>query len=239
EPGIRDAARRVLATIALNSLAAETYLQMGVTEDEILYALLNPDLSPAILRKALADCGRKLWFLNIMDGRWVFGSPNLTKLLDDYLQKVERDRSFRGLWWDVITKELSEWKVSAYKAYLKEAKEKKEKPLFLSEGNIYLWPGRSEEIPDDRSIKLVLLDYYLPLSSVVPHEYLSEEERTSIIITRVASNKDEAFKAAKDFYESYGKSPRTYKNTVFFLVAERALVEKDGPVKYAKQLLAL
>jgi hypothetical protein len=238
EPDLEQAGMRVLTVIVLNSLAAETPLQLGVTEEEIVYALLTPDLHPALLRKALAECGKKLWFVNLTDGRWVFGSPNLTKLMDDYLHKVERDRSLRGLWWDSITKELSDWKGSAYKAYLKDTRERKVKPLF-EEGNIHIWPGRSEEIPDDRSIKLVLLDYHLPLASVVPEEYLSEDERAASIVTRVASSREEAVQAAKEFYENYGKSSRTYKNTVFFLVADRALVEKDGPIRYAKQLLAL
>jgi hypothetical protein len=238
EPGLHEAATRLLATIALNSLAAETHLQLGITEDEVVYALLTPDLSPALLRKALTECGKNLWFVNLTDGRWVFGSPNLNKLVDDYLRKVERDKSLRGLWWSSITEELNGWKTSAYKAYLKESKERKTKPFF-EEQNVHVWPGRSEEIPDDRSMKLVLLDYHLPLTSVIPAEFLSDEEKAATIITRVASSREEAAKAAKEFYENWGKQSRTYKNTVFFLVAERGLVEKDGPIKYAKQLLAL
>jgi hypothetical protein len=238
EPELHEAARRILATITLNSLSAETPLQLGVTDEEIIYATLTPDLSPEVLRKALNECGRNLWFVNLMDGRWVFGSPNLNKLVDDYRHKVERDRSLRGSWWDIITKELNDWRASAHKAYVKDARDRKAQPLF-EEGNIYIWPGRSEEIPDHRQAKLVLLDYHLPLSSVIPAELLSEDEMAMSIATRVASSGEEAAQVAKEFHESYGRESRKFKNTVFFLVAERTLVEKDGPVRYAKQLLAL
>ena len=237
EAELRQAGMRVLTTIVLNSLAAETPLQLGVTEEEVIYALLTPDLHPALLKKALAECGKKLWFVNLTDGRWVFGSPNLIKLIDDYIHKVERDRSLRGRWWDIIREELTRWKTSTYKYYLKDAKEKV-KPLF-EEGNIYIWPVKSEEIPDDRCIKLIFLDYHLPLASVIPEEYLSQDERATSIETRLASSHEEAVQAAKEFSENYGRSSRKYKNTVFLLVADKTLVEKNGPIKYAKQLLAL
>ncbi len=238
EPDLRQAATRILTAIVLNSLAAETPLQLGITEEEIVYALLTPDVSPILLRKALMECGKNLWFVNLIDGRWIFGSPNLNKLLDDYLRKVERDRNLRGLWWDRIAKELNEWKHRAYKTYMEEVKKREAQPLF-EEANIYVWPSRSEEVPDDRSTKLILLDYHLPLTSVVPSEFLSEEERAASIAARVASTKEEAAQVAKYFYENYGTKSRTYKNTLFFLVADRGLVEKDGPIKHAKQLLAL
>ena len=238
DTSLHPTVRKVMTAIVLNSLVAERPLDLGITEEEVVYALLTPDASPEVLKKALLECGKRFWFVNLTDGRWVFGSPNLNKLVDDYLHKVERDRSLRGLWWSRITEELNDWKTSSYKAYLKDVRERKALRLF-EEGSIHIWPGRSEEVPDDRSIKLIVLDYHLPLARVVPVEFLSEDERATSIVARVASGKEEAVRVAREFYENYGKQSRTYKNTVFFLVAERDLVEKDGPIRYAKQVLAL
>lgn len=230
--------RKTLATIVLNSLAAETPLQRGVSEEEAVYALLTPYTSPELIKKSLRECGKRLWFVNITDGRWVFGSPNLNKLVDDYLKKVERDRSLRGLWWDNITRELKNWKSSAYRAYIKKSRVEKRKPLF-QENNTFIWPTKSEEIPDDREIKLIFLDYYLPLKSIIPLEFLNEDESVQGFEIRVATNVTEAKGAAKELYENYGTRVRDYKNTVLFLVADRNLIEKDGPIRCAKELLAL
>jgi len=238
EAEMRLLASRVLTTIVLNSLSSATPLEQGVTKEDVIYALLTPDSRPEMIEKGLAECRRVLRFINQVGDRYVFGSPNLNKLTDDYLTKVEQDRSLRGRWWDKIKKELDSWKDSAYKNYLRDRRERKAPPL-LTESNILLWPSSSELIPDDRSTKLVLLDYQLPLSSILTPEALSQEEEDAEITTRVASDGKEAAQVAKEFYENYGRSSRDYKNTVFFLVADRALTEKGGPIDHAKRLIAI
>ena len=236
--GLRDPSKKVLATIVLNSLAGGSPMEMGVTREDAIYALLTPGSTPALIDEALKQIVRHLWFVNPVGDRYVFGQRNINKILDDYVRKVERDKSLRGRWWDLITSELSRWKTGAVKQYVKTAKDKGKPPLFESE-DIQFWPNRSDEIPDDNSIKLIFTDYTLPLTSVISEEDLTREERTLSIRQRVASTPEEACDAVRDLYNTYGQTPRNYKNTVFFLVADRNLVEKNGPVGYTKQLMAL
>jgi hypothetical protein len=235
---LRLLASRVLTTIVLNSLASSSPLEQGVTEEDVFYALLIPDTRPEMLKKAVTECRRVLRFINLVGDRLVFGSPNINKLMDGYIKKVEQDRSLRGRWWDMIRSELDSWKESAYKSYLRGCRERGA-PILFSEPNLILWPTRSELIPDDRSVKLIFLDYQLPTSSILPPEAITTEEEETEMTTRVASDLQEAIQVGREFYENYGKDSRNFKNTVFFLVADRVLIEKGGPIDHAKRLLAL
>lgn len=235
---IKGTARRLLSTIVLNSLYSERPTEAGVTEEEAKYALLTPETSPILIEQALKEIMKKLWFINYVNERYVFGQPNVSKLIGDYTRKVEKDRALRGLWWDKISGELRRWRDEAVKRYIKQAKDKGKTPLF-NQGEILVWVNRSDEIPDDKSMKLIFTDYTLPPSSILPREALSPEELTVQLRVRTASTHIEACEAVKDLYENYGQMPREYKNTVYFLVAGRDLVGKNGPVGQAKQLMAL
>ena len=234
---LKDMARKVLATIVLSSLATEEPTQRGASEEEIEYALLTPSISPEIIRRALKECG-KLHFINIVDSRWVFGEVSLHKIIDDYIEKVQKDRSLRGNWWDKIKDEVNSWITDAYKRYASKAIREGRKPLFQEE-NIHIWPQRTSIVSDYREPKLIFMDYYLPLSDVIPEEYLSEEEKTQSFKVKAASSVEEAKEAVREIYENYGDESREFKNTVFFLVADKSLLENNGPIRYAINLLAL
>lgn len=235
---IRETAKKVLAVIVLNSLTGERPLERGVTEEEAKYALLTPGSSPAMIEQALRQIMKSLWFIDFINERYVFGRPNINKLIDDYVRKVERDLTHRGLWWNKITGELIKWKEDAIKRYVRQAREKGRTPLFKSD-DIQVWVNRSGDIHDDTSIKLIFSDYTLPPSKVIPEDVLAPEEKEIHFKARVASSPVEACEAVKDLYETYGEKPRDFKNTVYFLVAGRDLVEKNGPVEHAKQSMAL
>ena len=235
---IQDIAKRVLATIVLNSLSRGSPLEQGITRDDAIFAHLTPRLSPTLIDEALNQIIKYLWFVNPQADRYVFGKRNLNKIIDDYVKKVERDRRLRGKWWDLITKEIIAWKGSAVKQYASSAQKKRQSPLF-NQGDIILWVSRNDEIPDDTSLKLVLIDYTLNLSSIIAKKDLTPEERALKIKERLATSQSEACEVVKDLYENYGQKPRDYKNTVFFLVADKRLVEKNGPIGIAKELLAL
>lgn len=236
--GVREAARQALATIVLNSLSPGSPLDRGISRDDAVYALLTPGTTPALIDEALKQIVRYLWFVTPLADRYVFGQPNLTKLINDYVRKVELDQSLKGQWWDIITDELRAWKKDAVKQYTKKAKEKGITPLFKSE-DILIWANRGDEVPDDKTMKLVLTDFVIPETNGNGDDESRKIGNASIMRQRVASSSSEACEAVRDIYESYGSTPRNYKNTVFFLVAGRGLVERNGPVGYAKQLLAL
>jgi len=232
-PGeIRETAKKVLATIVLNSLSGGSPLDRGVTRQDAVYALLTPESTPALIDEALNQIVKQLWFVNPLGDRYVFGQPNINKLIDDYVRKVETDQKLKGQWWDTIRSELVAWKDNALKQYHRKAREKQTDSLFDSE-NVIIWANRSDEIPDDKSIKLIFTDY------IIPETAEPAEEKPISETHRVARSTSEACEAVRDLYASYGQKPRDYKNTVYFLVADKNLVEKNGPVSTAKQLLAL
>ena len=222
---LQPTARKALATIVLNSLTTTRPLEQGVTEEETKYALLNPAANPALISEALKQIQKNLWFVDIVNDRYVFGRPNLNKLIDDYMKKLEKDTALTGLWWNKIQAELEKWRRDATAAYTKQARDKGKPPLF-NPSDIHVWIHRSDEIPDnDRSLKLILADYTIAANGTSK--------------TRAADSPEAACEAVKDLYETYGQTPRNLKNTVYFLVASRAEDLENGPVKYAKELMAL
>jgi len=228
---IRNVAKKVLATIVLNSLSGSP-LDRGITRQEAIYALLTPETTPVLIDEALKHILTQLFFVNSQRDRYVFGQPNINKLIDDYVKKVETDQKLKGGWWDIIRSELVSWKNNALRQYNRKARDKQVDILFNSE-DVIIWANRSDEVPDDKAIKLIFTDYIIPETS-----QSSDEEKVTTI-QRVAQSNVEACEAVKDMYESYGQTPRNYKNTVYFLVADKTLVEKNGPVSTAKQIMAL
>jgi len=228
---IENIAKKTLATIVLNSLSGSP-LERGITRQEALYALLTPESTPIQIDEVLKHILTQLFFVNLQRDRYVFGQPNINKLIDDYVKKVETDQRLKGRWWDIIRSELVSWKDNALRQYHRKARDKQVDYLFNSE-DIIIWANRSDEVPDDKAIKLIFTDYIIPETSKS-----SDEEKASIL-QRVARSHFDACEAVKDIYESYGRTPRHYKNTVYFLVADKTLVETNGPVSTAKQIMAL
>ncbi|MFH2110810.1 MAG: DUF499 domain-containing protein [Candidatus Bathyarchaeota archaeon] len=219
---IRPTAMKALATIVLNSLTATGPQQQGVTEEEAKYAILSPSSNPALIPEALKEIRTKLWFVDLSGDRYVFGRTNINKLIDEYMRRVENDPRQAGLWWNEIQRELNFWKTSALTHYRKQASGKR--PLW-DERSLHIWVHRSDEIPDTPTLQLILADYTVAANGTGK--------------TRAASSPDEACDAVRDLYQSYGGTPRNYKNTVYFLVAGRPEDILSGPVRLAKELMAL
>jgi hypothetical protein len=220
---LRDTARKALATIVLNSLTTTGPQQQGITEEEAKYALLTPDANPTLIPEALKEIRSKLWFVDLSGDRYVFGRTNIIKLIDEYMRRVEKDPKLVGLWWNEIQKELGNWKQAALTSYRKQAGTGKR---LFPDSNIHVWVHRSDEIPDNLpSLHLVLVDYTVAANGSGK--------------TRAASNPDEACEAVTDLYQNYGNTSRNYKNTVYFLVAGRVEDIMNGPVRFAKELMAL
>ncbi len=218
---IRTLMERVYSTIVLNSLTTNVPTRRGSTEEEIVFALLTPETPAELIRRAIRLVGEKMWFVSLKDDRWVFGEPNLMKVFNEFLNLIDNIPELKGKWWDEVREVLEKAVLgNAWKGYTGSVKG----PLriFRREA-VKIWPSSSREIEDDDRPKLILVDYRFG------------EDAPS----RTANTPEEAALVVKDLYENYGDRPRRYKNTVFFLVADRNLVERDGPVHYAKALLAL
>jgi hypothetical protein len=218
---IQPTARKVLSTIVLNSLHTASPLQQGVTEDDVQYALLTPNTTPTLITEALNQIKKTLWFVDNQSGRYTFGRPNLNQLVATWEKKIEDSDEWRGKWWERIQVELTNWHKAATRAHFT-GRPTNSTPLFNG-GDVLTWIHRSDEIPDDRDIKLILADY-----TVTPAGG-----------SRSADTPEEAAAAVRDLYENCGASSRNFKNTVYFLVAGRTSLTRNGPVDYAKKLLAL
>ena len=218
---LRALTERVYSTIVLNSLAAETPTKRGSTEEEIVFALLTPETPADLIKAAIKIVGQRMWFISLKDNRWVFGEPNLMKVFNEYLDLVDRSPELKGKWWDEIREVLEKAILDkAWKGY--KNKVDKDVRIFRQDA-IKVWPASSRDVEDDDKPKLIVADYRF-----------GEDH-----LPRAATTAEEAALVVKDLYENYGDRPRRYKNTVFFLVADRNLVEKNGPVQHAKALLAL
>ena len=220
---VRPTAIKALATIVLNSLTATGPQQQGVTEEETKYAILSPSSNPALIPEALKEIRTKLWFVDLSGDRYVFGRTNINKLIDEYMRRVENDPRQAGQWWNEIQRELSKWRdETAIPTYRKQTMGKR--PLWDAR-NIHVWVYRSDDIPDIPSLQLVLADFTVAANGTGK--------------TRAASNQNDACDAVRDLYQNYGQTPRNYKNTVYFLVAGRPEDILSGPVRLAKELMAL
>jgi len=219
---IQPTARKALTCIVLNSLHTASPLQQGITEEDAIFALLTPNTSPQLIKEALKQIRQNLWFVDTPNERYTFGRPNINHLVDSWIKRIEDSDQYKGRWWDRIQTELTRWHREATRYNFTTAREKGKSTLFSS-GNVLTWVHRSEEIPDDMDLKLVLTDYTITPSGE----------------TRAVNTSEEAAQAVKDLYENYRTTSRNYKNTVYFLVANRTQLEKNGPITYAKQLMAL
>jgi|GEM_PF-2832243 len=228
---------RILSTIVLNSLAAPRDEELGVTLDEIVYAIITPQIPAQLVEETLRDIMKKarLHFLTISKAeRYVYGIPSPIKIIEELVREIERKRC--GEWWEVIKDILSKEIDGAYEYYEKQYRKPK---LFTDVKRIILWPHSSEEIPDTKVPTLVFVDYVLPLDEVISKEVFEELGKSMKLETKVRAVKrpEEVIEVVKDFFENYGKSLRNFRNTVFFLVASRDIVKKV--VDLTKEVMAL
>jgi hypothetical protein len=216
---IRPTAKKVLSTIVLNSLHTANPLQQGVTEDDTLYALLTPVTTFTLIDEALTKILGTLYYVDCPNGRYTFGRPNLNQIIASYESKIEESRVHA--WWDLIKNELDSWHRAATRTHAT-VRGEFASPLFNG-GDVLTWINRSDEIVDDKDLKLILTDYTI----------------TPTGESRSADTAEEAVAAVSDLYNDCGAQPRKYKNTVYFLVAGHTSLTRNGPVNYAKKLLAL
>lgn len=163
-------AQRISNGIFVHSFSADDS-EKGINLPYIKLAVLRSDTIPAMVTDVLQKLGNELWYLNSRgDAHYFSRIPNLNRMILD-------------------KKELFN---QAYEAELEVIISKEVGRKFTT----HLWPTSSDGIPDNRSLKLVIL---------------RPEDNGSRI---------------PDWIERKGSNFREYQNTLFFAVADTAAFAK-------------
>ncbi|MCX7609001.1 MAG: DUF499 domain-containing protein [Anaerolineales bacterium] len=161
----------------------------GVGIQRLRLAILQPGLQPAIISDALRRLGDELWYLHVEGGMYQFSSqPNLNRII------VEKEEA-------VKPEEVSE----EIRKYLEK--------LAGTELRITLWPLVTQDVPDSRELRLVVLGL----------EHTRQARGTGAFV--------------RDLLEKCGQTFRIYHNTVVLLAADES--ELAGVRQHIKRLLAL
>ncbi|RLF82338.1 hypothetical protein DRN38_00300 [Thermococci archaeon] len=210
---IGDLAKKVLGFIVLNSLVETVPGESGTDRNAIYFALLSPKVSKSLLDSAINEVLKRTWFVSVdpNTGRLFYGKPNINKIISDYTETIKNKNP--EIWKDIIKETLDKWLDDNYKKYMRHSKER-----IFQKNKIIMWASSSDMIPDSN-------DYALKLA------FVSWD--------RAASDKEEAIKQVKEFFEYYGAGPREYKNTVVFLVPDVETTEKAKEVAYRLKAIEL
>lgn len=162
--GWKHLAERISTTIFFFSFSGDRS-EKGATLERIKLSVMHKDTIPSMITEVLQKLDKNLWYLNEKGGMYRFSKiPNLNRMI-------------------LVKKELYN---ILYKEEMKTILKKEIGNAFIS----FLWPRKSEDIPDNREIKLVVL---------------SPEEKEN---------------APKEWLEKRGNTFRTHKNTLIFAVAD-------------------
>jgi len=164
--GWKHLAERISTSVFLYSFCADKS-ERGATLEYIKLTTLHTDTIPPMVTEVLQRLDKTLWYLNEKGGMHHFSKiPNLNRMI---LDKKERyNESYEDEMRSVFQKEAG----TAFRAYL--------------------WPRSSEDVPDNREIKLVIL-----------HPNAGEDTPSSWLDKR-------------------GITFRTYKNTMIFAMSDPA-----------------
>lgn len=163
-------AQRISNAIFFHSFSADDS-EKGISLPYIKLAVLRSDTIPAMVTEVLQKLGNELWYLNSRGDAYYFSRiPNLNRMILD-------------------KKELFN---QTYEAELKAIIDKEVGRRFTT----YLWPDSSDLIPDNRTLKLVILH---------PEDSGSE---------------------IPAWIERKGSNFREYQNTLFFALADTAAFAK-------------
>ncbi|RLG46483.1 MAG: ATPase [Thermoproteota archaeon] len=144
----------------------------GVSLQRLRLAFLTNDIPPTIVDEAIRKLEEELWYLHIEKNLYYFSNiASLNRVI------VEKEEAIRE---EDIEKELKE----------------RIKSISGTDFDIYIWPKASNDIPDNKQLKLAIL---------------------SPILTK---GKSETEELAEDLINNYSSSFRVYKNTLLVLIAD-------------------
>ena len=180
-----SACRRVARTIYLGSAPISSAANRGLEDRRVKLGCVMPGESPAVFGDALRRLAGTATYL-YQDGPryWYSTQPTVTKLADDRAEQLKRDT-------DKVVHELE-------KRLRKNLEQKGEF------GRIHPMPQSSQDVPDDRDARLVVLG--------VDHAYGKDVNNAAEL-------------AAKAILETRGNTPRLYRNTLVFLAADKTRLQ--------------
>ncbi len=166
-------------------------VERGATRPQLNLALVYPEgISPLLIGDALDNLRGRLYYL-YSNGSWAFkAQPNLNAVLADRMAHVKA----------ADVEELLRQQV--------------EKAVGSGVFRAYVWPSSHRDVPDNHSLKLVVL------GPDAPHDDKAALERSYHVVQ-----------------DNHASGPRIYKNTTLFLAMSRAAYLRAQEA--ARKLLAL
>ena len=179
------ASRRVARAIYLGSAPTAEAAHRGIEDRRVKLGCVMPGESPAVFGDALRRLAGAATYL-YQDGPryWYSTQPTVTKLAEDRAEQLRRDP-------DKIVQELG----ARVRSNLREVGEF---------NRIHPLPQSSQDVPDDRDARLVVLGIDTPYSKEPGNPAETE---------------------AKAILESRGTVPRIYRNTLVFLAVDKTRLQ--------------
>ena len=181
-----SACRRVARTLFLGSAPIPGAANRGEEDRRIKLGCVLPGEAPAVFGDALRHLAQAATYLYQDNARyWYATQPTVTKLADDRAEQLRREPDRVG---EEIRRRVRE-----------DLRSRGEFP------KIHPFPASSGDVPDEREVRLVVLDVEKPYA----------REGTNL-----------ALETAKEFLTQRGNSPRIYQNTLVFLAADRSRLDE-------------
>jgi hypothetical protein len=159
-------AERIATAIFVHSFAADEP-HKGISRPYIKLAVMRPETVPPLVTEVLQKQTNELWYLNTRGEEYYFSDvPNLNRMVLDRKQTL--------------------------KAEVRPELKRRIQQEFGNKFRCYLWPQSADGIPNNRYLKLVVLD---------PENAPSLDDLT-------------------EWLEKVGSSFRVYKNTIFFALPD-------------------
>jgi len=228
--------RRIFTSIVVNSIPGVEERELGLSEEEIVFAVTNPIYGGEVVRSSIPKILQAgLHMLEYSDEykRYIYGKPSFQAILQDFKKQIVMSRV--NEWWTELEKLVKE----KIRELINSASQDN---IFrdneLSE--IIVWPSKPTEIPDcvkDEKgflwgkLKLVLMNYAVPLSALdksLAEELRGEGVEVAELGDYTANLCIEAVEKVVKFME-VDKSRRCL-NTLFYLVAETNEVRKIADI---------
>ena len=179
------ASRRVARTVYLGSAPTVETAHRGLEDRRIKLGCVLPGESPAVFGDALRRLAGEATYL-YQDGSryWYSTQPTVTKLAEDRAEQLRREP-------DKVEQELR----TRLRDDLRQTGDF---------SRVHPLPQSTQEVPDDRDARLVVLGSDQPYSGEVDNP---------------------AQLAAKNVLDSRGSAPRLYRNTLVFLAADKTRLQ--------------
>ncbi|MFQ5793903.1 MAG: DUF499 domain-containing protein [Candidatus Bipolaricaulia bacterium] len=131
--GWKHLAERIATAVFVHSFAADE-AEEGTSLPYIKLAVLRPETIPSLVTEVLQKQANELWYLNTKGDRYYLSSvPNLNRMVIDKKQLVSA-------------------------ASVRSELERRVKRELGTKLRCYLWPQASDALPDNRELKLAVLD---------------------------------------------------------------------------------